>query len=140
MSRACFFSLVAMMLLFFLVGTFNADQKVDDCCPLCASFFDGHFFKAMGKDDFTKIPNGVNGIEERMAVVWNNGVVPGILSPVLKSNLFLDVEADISFLKSQFVAVTSTNAAKIFNMYPRKGLIFFPLSVLFLIGLLSGQE
>ncbi len=40
----------------------------------------------MGKDDFTKIPNGVNGIEDRMAVVWNNGVVPGILTPVKKMN------------------------------------------------------
>lgn len=61
--------------------------------------------KLRGRDDFTKIPNGVNGIEDRMAIVWNNGVKPGLLTPC------------------QFVAATSTNAARIFNLYPRKGII-----------------
>ena len=61
--------------------------------------------KRMGFGDFRKIPNGTSGVEDRMAVLWTHGVRTGRLMP------------------SEFVAVTSTNAAKIFNMYPKKGTI-----------------
>jgi len=67
--------------------TFNANQK------------------AMGKDDFRKIPNGCNGIEDRMSVVWHKCVKGHDMTP------------------SDFVRVTSTKAAQLFGLYPRKGKI-----------------
>jgi dihydropyrimidinase len=59
--------------------------------------------KELGKNDFTKIPNGLPGVADRMPILWTEGVVKGSLTP------------------NQFVSFTSTNAAKIFGLYPRKG-------------------
>ncbi len=70
-----------------------------DHCTFCASQ------KALGREDFRKIPNGCGGVEERLMVLWDAGVNTGRLTP------------------SEFVAVTAANAAKIFNLYPRKGVL-----------------
>ncbi|MFB9134547.1 dihydropyrimidinase [Vibrio sp. AK197] len=70
-----------------------------DHCAFCAEQ------KAMGKDDFTKIPNGTAGVEERLMVLWEKGVNQGRLTP------------------NEFVAITSANTAKIFNLFPSKGSI-----------------
>jgi dihydropyrimidinase len=61
--------------------------------------------KRMGVGDFTKIPNGTAGLEDRLSVLWTYGVETGRLTP------------------EEFVAVTSTNVARILNMHPRKGAI-----------------
>ncbi len=77
----------------------NLQTTATDHCCFCADQ------KAAGKDDFRKIPNGTGGIENRMEVLWHHGVSTGRLT------------------MNEFVAVTSTNAAQIFNIYPRKGSI-----------------
>jgi dihydropyrimidinase len=81
----------------------------------CAFFFDGTHpimyegqpvaipGKELGKDDFTKIPNGLPGVGDRLPILWTYAVGANKLSP------------------NQFVALTSTNPAKIFGLYPRKG-------------------
>ncbi len=61
--------------------------------------------KRFGVGDFTRIPNGTGGLEDRMPMLWTHGVATGRLT------------------MNEFVAVTSTNIAKILNCYPRKGAI-----------------
>ncbi|WP_068112102.1 dihydropyrimidinase [Tropicimonas marinistellae] len=61
--------------------------------------------KRFGVGDFTKIPNGTGGLEDRLPMLWTYGVNTGRLTP------------------NEFVAVTSTNIAKILNCYPKKGAV-----------------
>ena len=61
--------------------------------------------KRYGVGDFTKIPNGTGGLEDRLPMLWTYGVSTGRLT------------------MNEFVAVTSTNIAKILNCYPKKGAI-----------------
>ena len=61
--------------------------------------------KRYGVGDFTKIPNGTGGLEDRMPLLWTYGVETGRLT------------------MNEFVAATSTNIAKALNLYPRKGAI-----------------
>ncbi len=77
----------------------NLQTTATDHCCFCADQ------KAAGKDDFRLIPNGTAGIENRLEVLWHHGVSTGRLT------------------MNEFVRVTSTAAAQIFNIYPRKGSI-----------------
>jgi dihydropyrimidinase len=61
--------------------------------------------KRYGLGDFRKIPNGTGGLEDRMPMLWTHGVATGRIT------------------MNEFVAVTSTNIAKILNVYPKKGAI-----------------
>lgn len=67
----------------------------------CTFDFKGQ--KDMGRDDFRKIPNGLNGLQERMPIVWSNGVNQQRIS------------------LQRMVEVCCTNPAKMFGLYPRKG-------------------
>ena len=61
--------------------------------------------KRAGLKDFSKIPNGTGGLEDRMPMLWTHGVGTGRIT------------------MNEFVAVTSTNIAKILNTYPKKGAV-----------------
>jgi dihydropyrimidinase len=61
--------------------------------------------KELGRHDFTQIPNGLPAVGDRLPILWTYGVGAGRISA------------------NQFVALTSTNPAKIFGLYPRKGAI-----------------
>jgi dihydropyrimidinase len=71
-----------------------------DHCPFCFKEQ-----KELGRDDFTKIPNGGPGIEHRMSLIYSGGVVGG------------------RFSANRFVELVSTTPAKLFGLYPRKGTI-----------------
>jgi len=70
-----------------------------DHCPFCMEQ------KEMGKDNFSRIPNGAPGIENRMELLYSEGVHQGRIS------------------LNKFVEMSSTAAAKIFGLFPRKGTI-----------------
>src|ERR1700686_4853229 len=71
-----------------------------DHCPFCFKEQ-----KELGRDDFTKIPNGGPGIEHRMSLIYSGGVAPG------------------RFSVNRFVELVATTPAKLFGLYPRKGTI-----------------
>jgi dihydropyrimidinase len=80
---------------------FNDLQAIStDHCPFCMKEQ-----KVLGKDDFSKIPNGAPGIETRMSLVFDGGVRQGRIS------------------LNRWVELTSTSPAKIFGLFPRKGTI-----------------
>src|SRR5262245_10511289 len=71
-----------------------------DHCPFCFKEQ-----KELGRDDFTKIPNGGPGIEHRMSLIYSGGVAHG------------------RFSVNRFVEIVSTTPAKLFGLYPRKGTV-----------------
>jgi dihydropyrimidinase len=82
---------------------FNDLQAIStDHCPFC---FNENPGKLLGKDDFSKIPNGAPGIETRMSLTYDGGVRSGRIS------------------LNRWVELTSTAPAKLFGMFPKKGTI-----------------
>jgi dihydropyrimidinase len=80
---------------------FNDLQCIStDHCPFCMKEQ-----KELGRNDFSKIPNGAPGVETRMSLVYDGGVRPGRIT------------------LNRFVELTSTSPAKIFGLFPRKGTI-----------------
>jgi dihydropyrimidinase len=73
-----------------------------DHCPFCMNEADQ---KLLGKDDFSKIPNGAPGIETRLMLLWDGGVRTGKLD------------------MHRFVEIVSTNPARMFGLWPKKGTI-----------------
>src|SRR5512143_2940653 len=73
-----------------------ATTGTDHCCFTKAQ-------KRVGLGDFLRIPNGCGGVEDRLQVLWHLGVNGGRITP------------------ERFVAITSANAARVFNLWPRKG-------------------
>src|SRR5437763_2048465 len=71
-----------------------------DHCPFCMKEQ-----KELGRGDFSKIPNGAPGVENRMNLIYNGGVVENRIS------------------LNRFVELTSTAAAKMFGLFPKKGTI-----------------
>ena len=71
-----------------------------DHCPFCMKEQ-----KELGRDDFSKIPNGAPGVEHRMSLIYDGGVAQNRVS------------------LNRFVELTSTAAAKMFGLFPRKGTV-----------------
>ncbi|MTV49181.1 dihydropyrimidinase [Heliobacillus mobilis] len=69
----------------------------------CSFNFQGQ--KSLGRNDFSKIPNGMPGVEHRLGLLYSAGVVPGKIS------------------LNQFVSLTATRPAQLFGIFPRKGTI-----------------
>jgi dihydropyrimidinase len=76
----------------------DLDVISTDHCPFCM-----HGQKDAGINDFSKIPNGVGGVEHRLALLYDRGVRTGQIS------------------LQRLVAITATNPAKLFGLYPQKG-------------------
>jgi len=90
-------------------GLKNHDLQVvsTDHCPFCMKegFKGLPKQKELGKNDFSKIPNGAPGVETRMALLYDGGVAQGRITA------------------SRWVELTATTPAKIMGLFPRKGTI-----------------